>query len=585
MKEEIVVKIMEFSEFYPNEKFDAIEVLKGFGKQMLIKSAHLLSIHYGNVFYPDFLDIYFSGVTRAKHFQQLSADINAYLSRINMKQATKVAFCSCRTIDELWRMIFSIKNEDYRNEVAIEDAEMILFKVILAINERIYSYKKTRLLHGSELIYAYSFTNNDGNNFDFYHIASTQFYFLYMLDSFVQKNDVLQKVSQVLFQKWGISSWKEYGVTLFLIAKKTDEYRKKHETGLLILTDNSVTDETGLFSMPLIDSLSINEADYIPYIPANCDRNNNNDYRAFREKPFVKLSNGEGYVLTNLEFLCERIYNSLYFEFIQLFNKNDIGHLDYNKCFVEKFLFQHIIFECMKGNAYTFPQNYNLQCNEDENEPDFYCRCGDSVLIFECKAIKINGQIKDDADVGRLMDELYEKIVLKTKELSTGKKLEKPKPIGIGQLVKHIERIKDNVFSWDNNIPDDVRYYPILVLEDSKLIQPGLQHIINKWYKEELSRQNIGFEDIETSPMIVVSLGVLNKCKDVIKNVGFENIIDLFEQECDKQKNSPFLNFDYYLEEYAEKFGCDSSKKNLQEVLKWLGLDVAFSEENQLNYL
>lgn len=81
----------------------------------------------------------------------------------------------------------------------------------------------------------------------------------------------------------------------------------------------------------------------------------------------------------------------------------------------------------------------------------------------------MNGECRDDGDYGRLLDELHEKIVLKTRNLDkTRKKTKKsPEPIGVGQLINHIDSIEADSFEWDINIPDEVSYYPILVLRMS----------------------------------------------------------------------------------------------------------------------
>lgn len=549
-----IIKIVEFSEFYPHETINTIQVLKRFNRDSLIRTAALLSCRYGNIFFPNQIGTSFFSTISDSHIDQLKSDFETYARRINLTQGDKIAICSYRTIAEFWRMIFLIKNEEYKNEVKDEDFEILIFKILLSINEKIYSYKY-KPNDGPDvdkLIYSYNYINNDCNNFNFNHTISNQFYYLYRLNAFTQTNKTLKAASQNLFEKWGIHSWKEYAVTLFWIAKKTEDFRVSPQNGLNIIRPSSIKkDDTGLFSISLIDKLSINATEDLQYVSNSADRNNNDDYRFFREKPFIKLENGEEYVLTSIEFLCERIYNSLYFELKQLFDteKENIGYLDYNKEFVEKFLFRNVVYNCIKSGIYVFPKKEEIKTKEEANEPDFYYRVGNNILLFECKAIKLNGSIKDQADVNRLAEELYEKIVKKTKELNTGKKIRNSQKghIGIGQLVTHIVNIEDNTFKWDNNIPARVRYYPILVLEEPKLIQPGLFQLTNKWYKEELIRRNIDYNEISTSPLIVISIATLYKFRNIIRKIGLHQIINQFEQIEQKNSGQTWLSFEEHL--------------------------------------
>jgi len=75
-----------------------------------------------------------------------------------------------------------------------------------------------------------------------------------------------------------------------------------------------------LFSPSLVEYLSINEDEYTPYKDEEClsKEDLNVDYRRFRSKPFVKLKDGSGYVVINNQILCERLFNSLYFDFSPL---------------------------------------------------------------------------------------------------------------------------------------------------------------------------------------------------------------------------------------------------------------------------
>jgi hypothetical protein len=451
-----------------------------------------------------------------------------------------------------------------------EDEEFYLFKVILAINEKIFRFKKKTKKEIDELIFLNNFLNNDSNYYAYNEIMQSQMYYFYKLVNFIPQNEVMSRASDVLLSKWGITSWKQYYATILWLTKKTDEYFKNNQTGVPIvpLWNMMLNDETGLFSETLIESLCINEDDYISIEKVNTD------YRQFRSKPFIKLKDGSGVIVINNQFLCERLYNSLYFDFMPLINgkKSSIGYFDYNKDFVEKVLFRETFFKCLNDNVVTWPARNIHNEKEDRHEPDFYARYPNGeLLIMECKAIKMNGEIRDDADYDRLLAELHEKIVLKTRNIDSARKEFKkdPEPIGIGQIINHIDSIEDYTFKWDNGIPDQVAYYPIIVFEDVRLLQPGLMSILNKWFYEEIKkRKEIELKDIACMPIIPVSINTLYLYDDKIRNKELFRLIDEYLILYAKDQNDgsyaiePISDFDAYLRRLP------FNKKN--DIAKWL---------------
>lgn len=285
----------------------------------------------------------------------------------------------------------------------------------------------------------------------------------------------------------------------------------------------------------------------------------NIDYRRFRSKPLVKLKDGSGYVVINNHLFCERLYNSLFFDFNPLINgrKGSCGFFDYNKGFVEKVLFRNAFFDCLPPNCYTFPER-GIDGTDDAHEPDFYARTKQGELIVvECKAVKMNGECRDDGDYHRLLDELHEKIVCKTRNLDPNRKEHKgaPEPMGVGQLIHHIDSIDADTFKWDKNIPDDVIYYPLLVFEDVKLVQKGILSIVNRWFKEEVEKEEeLSLKNISCMPVMVASINTLYLSDKTLVKRGLTNVIDDFVAEkaqlnpqTGEYEVSALADFDEYL--------------------------------------
>ena len=506
-------RVVEYSSFFKGDTpIDIGSTLKKFNRNSLIRAATIFSHHYGNFSIPDGKRTLFSEISK-KHVPYLNKMFKAYFERENIAQGEKVEVLTFRTSLELWRWIFSIHAEEFTNEVDESDFEFLLFKVILAINEKIVGFKEGKDKYQlDELLFLNGFLTNDSNHYDIKAILQPQMYYFQQLADLIPSNEVLTKATEKLFHDWGIQSWQPYYTTIVCIASETDKYITKNGSGVPIITPSWITtnQEAGFLSASLIDNLSIEEDAYLPYDEEDGDSKVLNvDYRHFRSKPFVKLKDGSGYVVINNQLLCERLFNSLFFDFSPLINgkKDSCGFFDYNKCFVEKELFRNAFFNCLPSNCFTSPQR-GVEQEEKDHEPDFYARTKrGELIVVECKAIKMNGECRDDGDYARLLEELHEKIVLKTRNLDKTRKEHKgePEPMGVGQLVHHIDSIDADTFEWDSNIPDDVCYYPILVFEDVKLVQTGILSIVNRWFYEELKKKKDLVLSEAIKPIMVVT--------------------------------------------------------------------------------
>ena len=530
-----VRKVVEYKEFFVGEEpIDIGATLRLFSRNTLVRMAAILSLHYGNMCWPDSESTLFSEISK-QHLPYLNRLFNAYYERHSLANGQKVEILTYRTSLELWRSIFAIRAEEFTNVIEAVDAEILLFRVILSINEKILRFaEKDGLYELDELVFLNAFLTNDSNNYDFKAILQPQLYYFYQLIDYIPSNEVLTKSSNALFEKWGINDWRQYYTTLIGVAYQTDKYIKDKAYGVPIITQEWIQNNSDFISATLLESLYIDEEEYIPYEEEIIRKEQNNiDYRRFRAKPFIKLKDGSGYVVINNQLVCERLYNSLFFDFAPLINgkEGSYGIFDYNKEFVEKVLFRKTFLSCLMSDWYTFPAK-TVKTLEKANEPDFYVRTKRSELIVvECKAIKMNGECRDNGDYKRLLDELHEKIVLKTRNLDKTRKLHKgePEPIGVGQLVRHIDSIEADTFEWDKNIPDQVSYYPLLVFEDIKLVQKGILSIINRWFYEEVRKEKeLSMADIDCSPIMVVSINTLFLYNNLLRKKGFVRYIDDF---------------------------------------------------------
>lgn len=314
-------RVVEYSALFPNEKpLDVIGVLKSYNRLELLRMAALVSLHYGNMSFPNSNKTLFSEISR-KHLPYLNKCFEDYFKRIKLFPNGRVQLITNRTGLELFRMIFSIKAEEYRNSIKDEDKELMLFKIIVSLNEKIMSFWNTdNKWQVDNLLFLNSYLTNDCNNFSFKNTISAQLLSFYKLTDFISSNEALIKAEKILFKKWGIKSWREYIGTLLYLADETNKYYVNSQKGLPVIDVQDIysRSEEGLFSPSLVQAMSVDKDDFIPYNEQVDNKNELNvDYRRFRAHPFVKIGKDK-YIVISIELVCERIYNSLFFDFSPL---------------------------------------------------------------------------------------------------------------------------------------------------------------------------------------------------------------------------------------------------------------------------
>lgn len=478
-----------------------------------------------------------------------------------------ICYSTIKTSLELLKITFSIPPEEYCNIGLTEDFEYDIFRVILKLNQDLFFYQSDSSLQCDEQLYFNLFAKNDFNNISIESVFQIQCYYTSELFNFLEQYhlDVLSK----LLKYWKITDYKQYILTIYSIFLHCFKQQQKYPYGYWLLDFDKIPFQDGLFCLQVANNLSIGINEIIPHSSIdNNQRSDNTDYRIFRSRPLIHLSENKYYVC-NLQLLLERTYNSLFFDLKNILKDNSFGEF-FNKQFVEHSLFRHTMELCSNKNDYIFPTRQIIESSnikEFSNQPDFYIRRGGNLTLFECKAFKLNGSLKDNAEVQEFLRELKLKIYESTENIDKSRKSKnKSEPVGVTQLVAEIEKIEDNNFPFDSKIPDDVKYYPIIVLEDPRFIQPGLISIVNRWSKKLLAEK---LKDAAYYPIIVTSIDVLFLYRETFRKLGFPKIIDHFiqskaklnENKVDWEVN-PMADFNDFVK---SKYKMDQEKNK-----KWL---------------
>ena len=398
------------------------------------------------------------------------------------------------------------------------------------------------------------------------------------LSEFLTNHPQCENARNLFFQKMGIKSMDEYSKTWMSLVVLSMDYQKKKIKACPIFDYYSLKDEDSLISKNVLDNLSIDITETIAYNAEDAEsRDDNVDYRTFRSRPLVRIKDGQ-YLIYSLHLLLERLYSSLFFDIKDGFNN---AFSFYNKEFVERRLFQPAGLAALsKYTSFFLPSRVDVETLntpiEEKGQPDFYVREDYNIILFECKAIRIKGEVKDKSDITELLDLLKEKLYQSTKNTDKSRKnKKKPEDLGVKQLVNQMKLIDIDDFEFDKNIPDEVAYYPVLVLEDTHLVIPGISSIINSWYKDLIDKE---LPDQMCHPIVVMSINTLIRYQQIFSRFGFHKIFDNYYRKAVKYDKDaihwsfdPLADFDIFIKEHY-KISDSENQKMFKELLTTFGL-------------
>ena len=579
-----IQKILEFHDLFPEENdLDVRTLLTKYSREYVVRCCHVLCNNYGNAaFIPDTNNTFFSDVS-TKHISNLNSRILRYF---NATGQNKICYCTIKTVLELMRIAFSIPFQEYRNDGQKEDSEYDLFRSVLMLNEQLMNFSHADQLDLSTLLFSCYYVQNDIINQDTKYTFVRQVIHYKRLSEFLTNHPQCKNALNLFFQKMGIKSMDEYSKTWMSLVVLSMDYQKKKIKACPIFDYYSLKDEDFLISKNVLDNLSIDITETIAYNAEDAEsRDDNVDYRTFRSRPLVRIKDGQ-YLIYSLHLLLERLYSSLFFDIKDGFNN---AFSFYNKEFVERRLFQPAGLAALsKFTSFFLPSRVDVETLnipiEEKGQPDFYVREDYNIILFECKAIRIKGEVKDKSDITELLDLLKEKLYQSTKNTDKSRKnKKKPEDLGVKQLVNQMKLIDIDDFEFDKNIPDEVAYYPVLVLEDIHLVIPGISSIINSWYKDLIDKE---LPDQMCHPIVVMSINTLIRYQQIFSRFGFHKIFDYYYRNAVKYDKDgihwsfdPLADFDIFIKENF-RISDSQNHKLFKEFLTAFGLKARKQHKN-----
>lgn len=502
--------VLEYSQLFPEQKdIDVKGILKQYNRLDLIRTVSLFSLKYVDALFPNVYETHhFFSNPQSKYSQDILQRWKTYCCNHYVEP---MPFVLPRTTLELVQILLSIPPEEFEEQEDVDREEFDIFRVLIYLNEKIFACELENNDKSNYItnIYLNQFSNNSLNNFSEIDFLSQMVYSKALFEA-IETNPHYKHLYQGFLDFWKINSWKEYTSTVLSLFIITGVLKNCKQKGVGLIGESNFPSDGSLLNKTIIDSFSI-----------DCNEicQESVDYKHLRERPIIKIK--DFYMPINLQLLSEAMYNGLYFNLQKIYKGKDFNNL-YTRSIFEHMIFQRTMWKCLRRYDIAYPPKKEVlldkEFQEKNSQPDFYIRKGNKTAIFECKAIKMNGSLKELADEKKLLYELRKKLYNKnhgTKETLKAK--------GVTQLINFIEIAQKHEYEWDK--PGRlVSYYPILVLEDSSIIKEGFNTIICNWQKEYIGDKK--YEKVK--PIIVMSVDILILCASEFANKGFFHFFDKF---------------------------------------------------------
>lgn len=361
---------------------------------------------------------------------------------------------------------------------------------------------------------------------------------------FATKDKMLSELMPKFLSDYGISTWEQYPYAFLSVVALTD-----FKEGIVNF-DNLHTD-CQEYCRKAIDRVSISYDKVIT-------KKENPDYKVFRDRPMIKISNKE-YFISNVGFTIGKIYDSLYFQFLDYYVKGGGNGKKFLQHFTTVFSEGQLLSQTLKricGSQYDTilddPDCFAIN-SKVSSPPDFYIRVGDVVILFELKDIKMKAWTREYGNVEDYARFFFSHLV------DDGKR-----KVGIGQLLRQVKRIRTSDFVWDRNCPQDSRIYPVIVLADYRQTASGLKNLLDIWMRKMASDENISLDNVGS--VVLMDLATLMVYAENFSIDGFTEYFDDYYlrsqfNEQDITRDDALTNATMSFSDYINHQQCYGMKK------------------------
>jgi len=568
--------LLEFSKIFDEKPKDFSTYLEGFSiDQIVLFCSHFLTAKLNSKEYKkpqDFINFWFSDSNN-----DFRNNIAKKISTLNVEFKENTTLIHIYNVLKLFE--YAYNNLPAESTISNKDAEILLFKCILALNEEFNSRDK-------EIINSLSIANRENDyhilclsnlfiqydliEYNIENVIVSQFIKSSLLFRFLEEyDDRTRALSSRLINDFKSDSWIDFLKRYLSIVHALWQSNKKGYLDIVINTDKETER-----NLEFMNNIAINDETNIFDL----------DFKQTRKKPFYKIASNRYRIISPL-FSCEKIYEGQYFllnEINEKLKKENSRYIedDFRGFYCLHFSEEYLLYKILN---ISFPNKYikhaGIDLKKDNTgEPDYYVRNGNKIFLFESKDILINAKSKQKTDFSIIENALREKLHFYYDK--KGNRIN----IGIGQIINSIKNILLNKNTFDTVDKNTIRIYPIIITHHKTYNTPGLNHLINEWFSHELNelrKEGINTDNVNYLTIIDIDTFVLFhdllRNRDIILEHLLDNYISIsnFRKQANKKPS-------HYIESFYI-FACDeiskSKKMKVPKLFIDLGLDL-FKETN-----
>ncbi|WP_123962654.1 hypothetical protein [Chryseobacterium sp. 5_R23647] len=487
------ITVLQFDDIFPDEeKLAAAEYLKR------ISTKNLLSLVGFCNTTP--LPNYYNFFSNPRTQKEIERRVNISSRRSDL-QASRAETISPYSVLKIAEIIFSdpeILKADKTD--TSDDEELDLFKAFLVINGEYNTFEHDLSPEGNEgfinfqILQSFQLSElslHQDDQSEFGKLLYVTIYKIEELLRFLNAHHLLPLKSKFL-QSFNVKS--EHQLL----------YEMKYLFGLLMAgraNNRFIYDVKSIEKLDLLENLIVQEI------------STDEDFTDLKKYPIYRIDETTISVI-NYHYAIDLFYRSAKFRLKDIYNSEADYVKKYgdffsyfNKRFSEEFLMKNLLDSIFEKKYFHKKKEF---VKEQENEPDYYVRYNNAIYLFENKDVLISKGVKASRSIQPIFDFLRQKFFLNKK-----------KKVGIQQLIFSIKQIVDNEFPFDDgaNKKQNFEIFPVLIVHDRILQAPGINYILNKWFKEELRNTiDIDFNKNRIHNLTLIDIDTLITWEPHIKN-------------------------------------------------------------------
>lgn len=414
---------------------------------------------------------------------------------------------------------YVLKNYNEAEYKLHKDSNLSILKIYLLINQNISDSYSTneRIKDPLSIVIKSQFGKYSFKYFDISKHFVSQCIKFSLLDTYLDKNTYLKTLKGLFLNQYKLNDWKDYLYKIIELLKYSFNKLK-----IIIPTE---------------------EKQYYDILISKIDNYNPiGQFIELRKSPLIPFDK-DTFLIPFTPFIVNKLNDTIYFNFKELISKNqnqfhDIDSKDFKGRFDYEFSEQFVFYSAIK---LTFADKYIQKTGEELNfvgSIDYYIRNGKKILLFEHKATLISDNAKTKNRYSIIEKELFDKLVKK----------------GVSQLLNNIEKIANGDYSqYDNQLNyNKSTIYPILVITDDSITDPGVNMLFRKWWKEELYKREKICGNIKIKDIILLHINDLLYYQFYIRKIDVI-IKEYFKYVKTNKGADKYKSFSEYIEKYLDK--------------------------------